>query len=191
VQARLGGCLDATVPVAAACPVPVQLPADARPSAMSAWDAWAAVHPAGVAGAVPELAVVAAERLAVPAPDVLAQVASSNPPLAELASQPALAAVPCTPGAAPFAGRSSWAAERPDGLARPSKPLGPRERSPLQVAQQRCRKPEELLEAEAALLAAEPHPAAHSPTGQASQPAEPQAAGAGELSEPEAARSAA
>jgi hypothetical protein len=119
-----------------------------------------------------ELAAVAAEKLAVPVPDVQAQAASWNLPLAEVAPRRASAAVPCTPDAAQSAERSSSGAAQP-GL--PGAQVQPSKRSVLpehsllrRVARQYCRKQMELTEA-AALLAAAQQPAVHLRSAAASQ----------------------
>ena len=75
MQVLPDGCPDATAPAAAVCPVLAQHPADAHPLVTSASDASDVFRPAVVADAVPELAAVAAEKLAVPALDVPALAA--------------------------------------------------------------------------------------------------------------------
>ena len=174
MQAHPDGSPDATAPAAAACLVLAQLPADGHLLVKIAWDASDAAPPAVAAGAVLELAAVAAEKLAALALGVLAQAAWWNQPLAEAALQRASAAAPCTPGAVPFAGRSSWAVEQQErsaAVAQPLTPLELPERSLLQwAARQRFRKPQELPEPMAALLAAEQQPAAHSHSAEALQP---------------------
>ena len=90
------GFRDASVPAAAAF-LPDLHPAGAILQAPPAWDAWAAVLPDAAAdAALPALAaVLCVEKLAAPAPDVLAPTVEALPPRVLPAEAEAL----CTPGA--------------------------------------------------------------------------------------------
>jgi hypothetical protein len=113
------GSLDAPVPAAEA---PDLRPADASPSATAASDASDAALRVSIPDAAdhPALADADVEKLAVPVPDAPVRDATCPEPKPQLVpwAQPAGAAEPCTPVAAPSAARSCAATGAAAQLAR-------------------------------------------------------------------------